>query len=434
MADDGEVLPEWPATTGPSPVGVISFQLTDPRRVEPMAPEPRAGRRISVYAWYPAVVATGEPPRPYFTPLEARTLAVAVGRMQGNPDDAFDPLTRLVTNGRPGAAPDAVEGRRPLLVFSHGGTSHALQNTHLMEELASWGYVVLSLGHPYESGGVVLEDGSTATLPEASAAELMGIMGQPDMLRYLLGGEYPFLLDAHRAKAHGARRCWLGHWANLWAEDAVFAVDAIQAGEVPAAAAALAAATDTSRVGHFGMSYGSAAAARACQLDERAAAGASLDGALWTWDTIGKDIPTPYLALHSDPTLQVGMVAQVLGVELGPELRKLGPDTPMCDDLDFERHTELGLRPDVHRLTVPGMTHMDVTDNLIVAPLFGIPTELPIEARRRGVRLLNRLCRDFFDTYLKGLDRAFPAAVKADFPELVERDLTRLREQARAAR
>jgi pimeloyl-ACP methyl ester carboxylesterase len=262
-------------------------------------------------------------------------------------------------------------------------------------------------------------------------AVMMSAGMNSDLMRYLQGGDYPALLDAHRARVRAARRTWLAPTLNLWAEDTLFVVDELQSGGPAGGLAELAAAVDAGRVGYFGMSFGGAVAARLCQMDDRAVAGIDLDGALWSWDTIGRDIPTPFLSIHSDPTLQIPPIAEAFGVEVGPEFKTLTPATPLHDDLDLERHTELGLRPDVRRYVLPGLTHMGVTDFLVLQPLGILP--MPPDPDGRGVAMTNRLCTDFFDTWMKGLDRAFPQAALADFPEIVERDLSVLREQARRA-
>ncbi|MBN2246460.1 MAG: hypothetical protein JW755_11520 [Candidatus Aminicenantes bacterium] len=42
------------------------------------------------------------------------------------------------------------EKKYPVLIFSHGWGEHYSQNTILMEELASHGYIVFSIAHHYE--------------------------------------------------------------------------------------------------------------------------------------------------------------------------------------------------------------------------------------------------------------------------------------------
>jgi dienelactone hydrolase len=57
--------------------------------------------------------------------------------------------------------PDHAEGTYPLLVFSHGAYGIKESNTSTYTELASHGYVVVSIDHPYHSFYTVSDDGTT---------------------------------------------------------------------------------------------------------------------------------------------------------------------------------------------------------------------------------------------------------------------------------
>ena len=59
----------------------------------------------------------------------------------------------------------AAPGRYPVLVFNHGFGSFQKQSTSLLEELASHGYVVLSVGHAAESLVVQRSDGTRGAAP-----------------------------------------------------------------------------------------------------------------------------------------------------------------------------------------------------------------------------------------------------------------------------
>ncbi|MEH7336475.1 alpha/beta fold hydrolase [Neobacillus drentensis] len=60
--------------------------------------------------------------------------------------------------------PKTGDGTYPLLVFSHGGTGIKSSNTSTYAELASHGYVVVSIDHPYHSFYTRSDDGTVATI------------------------------------------------------------------------------------------------------------------------------------------------------------------------------------------------------------------------------------------------------------------------------
>lgn len=75
--------------------------------------------------------------------------------------------------------PDNADGTYPLLVFSHGAYGIAASNSSTYTELASHGYVVASIDHPYHSFYTVSDDGkdvmvSTEYMREVSNANKEG--------------------------------------------------------------------------------------------------------------------------------------------------------------------------------------------------------------------------------------------------------------------
>src|SRR5438876_10313 len=58
----------------------------------------------------------------------------------------------------------------PLLVFSPGFTGAASASTALLEDLASHGYVVLDIVHPYEVVAATLSGGSVVTMLDSTGA------------------------------------------------------------------------------------------------------------------------------------------------------------------------------------------------------------------------------------------------------------------------
>ena len=77
--------------------------------------------------------------------------------------DLFTVFTRYLRAVKTHSYPDIelspAEARYPVIVFSHAIVSFAEQNTLLMEHLASQGYVVLAISHPYASARVVSSQG-----------------------------------------------------------------------------------------------------------------------------------------------------------------------------------------------------------------------------------------------------------------------------------
>lgn len=69
-----------------------------------------------------------------------------------------------------GAAPR--EGRFPVVLFSHGLASTRIQNTAMMEDLASHGFICAACDHTWDAAVVRFPDGDIATFDTKTAAKL----------------------------------------------------------------------------------------------------------------------------------------------------------------------------------------------------------------------------------------------------------------------
>jgi alpha-beta hydrolase superfamily lysophospholipase len=90
-------------------------------------------------------------------------------------------VPRAHTRSVPGAAVADGGGRFRVVVFSPGLGGVRTQRTAWAEELASRGYVVVALDHPYDSAAVVLADGRTIHTKVAAT-------GDPDNDEKLVAG------------------------------------------------------------------------------------------------------------------------------------------------------------------------------------------------------------------------------------------------------
>lgn len=76
---------------------------------------------------------------------------------------------------------DAKEHSQPLFVFSHGSFGVGTSNETLFLELASRGYVVMSLEHPYHSFMTTLSDGRRVTVDFGFMKSVLSSQGSKDL-------------------------------------------------------------------------------------------------------------------------------------------------------------------------------------------------------------------------------------------------------------
>jgi dienelactone hydrolase len=151
-----------PAPTGPYAVGSTDLHLIDHSRQDPWVPA--VTRELLVTVRYPALP-TG-PKAPYMAPGVAKVVAEGDAVKLGMSAEQLD--YRFPTHSRVGAP--AIGGKRPVVLYSPGGTLSRSHGTAQLEQLASEGYVVVAIDHTYEAEAVEFPDGRVAkkTLPPSS--------------------------------------------------------------------------------------------------------------------------------------------------------------------------------------------------------------------------------------------------------------------------
>ena len=291
---------ELPAPTGKLPIGTTRWVVTDASRDEVFAPGKK--RDVEIIAWYPAgaLGASGAlGAAPYIRDGMEEVLSFARLAKLG---DAFNGLGSVKTHATIDAAPAPTPARFPVIVFQHGYTGLPSSHTALIEDLASHGWVVLNLIHPYEATGAMLADGAVVTFTDEKNAMRSGIM---DVLNEWgpEGGTMEKIVaasdDAEREKL---MRGYLSALKNTdqvvkrWTLDAKYALDHLPTGGAPGR---IAARLDLSRLGVAGHSMGGVAGAQFCVEDRRCKAALNLDGIPQYGTMIDTKMPAPFLMVYS---------------------------------------------------------------------------------------------------------------------------------------
>ncbi|MEU2876129.1 hypothetical protein [Streptomyces sp. NPDC007070] len=309
-------VPVFPEPSGRFAVGTQVVQWTDPRRPESFTADPHDRRTVVVQLWYPARKSPAGARRAQYlgrTQDEARTVSDALARQVGLPGFLVDGVPRARTRSVFDAPVAGGRGRFPLVLFSPGSGGVRTQNTAWAEELASHGYVVAALDHPYDSAAVVLADGRTIRSRTAST----GDRDKDDRLAV--------------------------DWTAVRAADLGFVLtqlDRLDHGEITGP---LTGRLDTGRVAVAGHSMGGAAALQAARRDRRFDAVVDLDG---------------YPHGPASPALHQPTLALTQGI------------TSATDPHYIPRLTEaLGHSTATsYRLTLPGAAHLTFMDGPLYLP------------------------------------------------------------------
>ncbi|HUQ86281.1 MAG TPA: hypothetical protein VM096_01910 [Vicinamibacterales bacterium] len=287
---------ELPAPTGRFPIGTTRWVVTDTSREETFAPGRK--RDIEIVAWYPIAAATGTT-APYMRDGMEEALAFARLTKSG---DAWDGLAAVKTHAVMDAAPASTPARFPVIVFQHGYTGLPSSYTALIEDLASHGWAVLNVIHPYEASGAKLADGTIVTVLDEKGSLRAGIM---DVINEW-GAEDSTMAKVTAATTDAEKEKFMrGYLDTLdksvkvvqrWTLDVKYALDHVPKDGAPGR---IASKLDLTRVGAAGHSMGGVAGAQFCVEDRRCKAALNLDGIPQYGPMIDRPMPAPFLMVYS---------------------------------------------------------------------------------------------------------------------------------------
>ncbi len=269
-ASPGRALAAWspsrirltlPAPTGPHGVGTVSLHLVDHSRQDPWWTSSHP-RELMVSVWYPARDVGRCQPAPWM-PSGALTayraqlsgelelMAKQLGLGDAISLDGVDFPTSHAGQCPPRPPVERSGRRYPVVLYSPGLGLAREMGTVLVEDLASHGYIVVTIDHTYDAGEVEFP-GRRVEL----ARPFLDDDGHLQVsVRY---ADVRFVLDRLDVLAAGG---------NPDAERRLLP-------------AGLRGALDLARIGIFGHSLGGATAAQAMAHDDRIVAGIDLDGSI----------------------------------------------------------------------------------------------------------------------------------------------------------
>jgi predicted dienelactone hydrolase len=383
-----------PAPGGPYAIGTTRIDLIDAGRRGVLEDGADARRRMTVQLWYPAAPGDRHPLARYLPSDTVATDAGSIARNALHRSFELQHLAAIPTHARLDAEP-AGDGH-PLFVFNHGYTMYPAQNTPLFERLASHGYVVASIGHPYDSARQQFADGwsreTTPLVVSPAMAETLGALVQDQSVQ---GWRRRF-----PAYAEAAAKDRLMRSTEAWLADTRFILATLARGRPSPLAARIARSVDFSRLAFGGMSFGGGIAAQACVQEPQCRAAISLDGVTYDPAMFDRAAGRPMLWLQSDwPRYP---------------LYPNQPRDPRTHPMDFAfRHWTGPAAPDDFRFRVEGSGHLAFTDLIRMfrhrAPpaLYGTISATEMDG------MIGDFSLGFLDRFVEGKDSGFPRVQEA---------------------
>lgn len=362
-----------PKPSGPYGVASNTAKLVDLSRLDPFAPvqQPRA---VMISVFYPVESSSCTYSLRSYLPPRTAAFEDQHFASFGIPNGTFESLAVQSCNTSPLAPFYDQRKRHHVVLFSPALATTRLFYSAIAQSLASFGYVVVTIDHPYDADIVEFPDGSF----------VLGTINGDDTA---VGANSTISLDV-----------------TTRSQDAIFVLNELGKNSVaksvlPGAVRGL----NTRRVGMFGHSLGGATTSATMAKDRRVIAGMNLDGSFFGPGAIVNDLSRPFLLFGRG----------------GPPAHNRSSDDTWAV---FWQHlsgwkTELSLR---------GAQHYTFSDLPVLVDVLGFQGLLPdavtdMIGTLDGLRVLEILhvyIAAFFDAFLLGKGTGFVSGPSDSFPEV----------------
>lgn len=276
--------------------------------------------------------------------------------------------------------PANAEGRYPLVVFSHGAFGISDSNMSTYRELASNGYVVASLSHPYHSMYTIDADGNLTIGDKSFIQEII------DVNNGVYDKETGYKLSQK--------------WLEVRTQDMSFVLDTIIKNAKDNSSEPVYHLIDTDTIGLIGHSLGGAASVQLGRERDDIDAVINLDG-----DLLGEEVdfvdgeyiinheiyPVPILGIYTDDMMKL-------------------MESVNDSDIVIPQKLISATAANAYEVYITGTNHMSVTDLPLFSPFLVNMISSSIEKSENGhgadkyyvIKTMNRIVLEFFDCYLKG--------------------------------
>ena len=371
----------FPEITGSYAVGTIAYHWVDRNRLEKHVANTTTKRELMIQFWYPAI----KTPQSRSEKYQGEALKKELVE-EDLPPDELRGLDRIYSHAISQAPISSTLQKYPVVILSHGFGMTRFSYSAFCENLASNGYIVIGIDHPY-------------------AAEFV---------RFPNGKEIRQHAKTLEDKLEEIDTC---------INDVRFVLDQLEQINQEYSTSMFREKLDLSNIGIFGHSLGGAVTTHICRIEQRIKAGINIAGPIFA----------PQKAASFNKPFMIMQGQEEINILLPPitdtRLKELGLTKAQASIAGFTekyRQAILGVRKFFNELkenkyliTIKKMEHNGFSDSTWIKelPIFKF-YEIDFGSTSldgyKMIHILNDYIIWFFDTYLKQKDSQFP-----EYPEAI---------------
>ena len=305
-----------PSPTGTYFVGTQNLFFTDSSRKEKLTLTWGDKRALQVKIWYPSDV-KGEKANLYLKDYSADILWKNY-RIFNDDKAFFDSLKTYSTFSYEGIPISKAQQKFPIIIFSQG-YYFGLDDFYcaLMENLASNGYIVVSITHPYDQVITNTAEGKVITIKKYRVTKAYLQWKKVEFMHK----KNPDTTNARQVnrilKAYLRGMRIFKKSVSLWTKDAQFIMDTLQRINDFSVNNRWYGKIDLSRAGTLGQSVGGAVAGQLTYVDGRIKAGANLD-CFQFGDLYKHEMDKPFMLLESESYPLWGIANKIIYTNTHP--------------------------------------------------------------------------------------------------------------------
>lgn len=342
-----------PQPTGPYQVSVSTHTIEHFNSNDPWAPN-NVSTAILATVFYPTLQKPEAVPHPYLNPETAAFYENSWNYSSG----VLASITSTLQKDAPFLEGPIGKSPYPTILFGPGGGGTPVEgSTILLSGLASYGYTIIGLDHPFEQPFLRYPNGT-------------GVFGVD------IDYNDPELIEAIYETRLVDNAAFLQYFPEF-----------VQKLKAP---------INTTHIGAFGYSLGGAAALGSLYDDGRLVSGLNMDGTVFGRpNSTDADVRKPVFFLASE------------GHQIGGEPGDVTWEVFLSQQTGY-----------VREISINGSTHHDLCDDTFWKTIEGTdPSAGPIDGNRQ-VKILNTYIKAFFDFTLLGQDSPILNAPSSDWPEV----------------